>query len=91
MALFDLVGRQWALAVIWVLNDNGPLTFRQLQEKVEGISPASLNTRLKELQAAGLVQLVAGGYAVTDLGHQLYQALRPLGAFSQNWAEHFQR
>lgn len=29
MALFDLLGRSWALGVIWQLSD-GPATFRQL-------------------------------------------------------------
>ncbi|MEM9248581.1 MAG: helix-turn-helix domain-containing protein [Pseudomonadota bacterium] len=87
MALFDLLGRHWAMGVVWTLSEAGPCTFRQLQKECETISPAALNTRLKELQAAGFVHRVAGGYAVTDLGMQLYQALRPLGDLSKRWAE----
>lgn len=79
------------MGVLWVLSENGPLTFRKLQEECETISPASLNTRLKELQSAGFVHLVAGGYAVTELGLQLYRAMQPLDGFSQDWADHLKR
>ncbi len=89
MALFDLLGRHWAMGILWTLCQNDPLTFRKLQEYCETISPAALNTRLKELQAAGLVQLAPGGYAATELGRELYEHLRPLGDFSKEWAKHF--
>ena len=88
MALFDLLGRHWAMGVLWTLSEIGPSTFRKLQEECETISPTALNTRLKELQAAGFVHRVEGGYAVTDLGFRLYDQLRPLGAFSKDWAKH---
>jgi len=88
MALFDLLGRHWAMGVLWTLNEIGPSTFRRLQEECETISPAALNTRLKELQAAGFVHRVEGGYATTDLGLRLYDQLCPLGDFSKDWAKH---
>lgn len=87
MALFDLLGRRWSMGVIWNLCDAGPLTFRALEAKCETITPASLNTRLKELMAAGLVNKVDGGYAATDLGVQLYRHLQPMADFSLQWAE----
>ncbi|MCG8492352.1 MAG: helix-turn-helix transcriptional regulator [Sneathiellales bacterium] len=88
MALFDLLGRHWAMGVLWTLSEVGPCTFRKLQEECETISPAALNTRLKELQAAGFVHRVEGGYATTDLGQHLYGHLCPLGDFSKEWAKH---
>lgn len=88
MALFDLLGRHWAMGVLWTLSEIGPSTFRRLQQECETISPAALNTRLKELQAAGFVHRVESGYAATDLGLQLYRQLLPLGSFSKQWAEH---
>ena len=88
MALFDLLGRHWAMGVLWTLSERGPCTFRKLQEECETISPAALNTRLKELQAAGFVHRVDGGYATTPLGSRLYAHLRPLGAFGKEWAKH---
>jgi DNA-binding HxlR family transcriptional regulator len=88
MALFDLLGRHWSMGVLWTLSEIGPCTFRKLQEECETISPAALNTRLKELQAAGFVHRVEGGYAATEIGLRLYKHLCPLGLFSKEWAEY---
>ena len=49
MALMDLLGRRWALRVIWELRD-GRLTFRALQEACGGVSPTVLNQRVRELR-----------------------------------------
>lgn len=86
MALFDLIGRRWAMGVLWTLAEIGPSTFRHLQDKCETISPAVLNQRLKELRAAGLVHRVDEGYAVTELGREIYQYLVPLGQVAKTWA-----
>lgn len=86
MALFDLLGRSWALGVIWQLAD-GPRTFRQLQEQCEGVSPTVLNRRLKELRESGVVERGSDGYQLSALGEELLALLRPLGRWSGRWAE----
>ena len=86
MALFDLLGRRWAMGVLWVLSEQGPCTFRELESGCETISPAVLNTRLKELRAAGLVIRQADGYAVSALGREVYTGLLPLSTTSKKWA-----
>lgn len=86
MALFDLIGRRWAMGVLWTLAEIGPATFRRLQDACESISPAVLNLRLKELQAAGFVHRVDAGYAVTELGNDVYVHLVPLGHLAKEWA-----
>ena len=91
MALFDLLGRHWAMGILWNLCEAGPMTFRALERKCETITPASLNKRLKELRAAGLVHRVEGGYAATELGARLYQHLLPIADFSLVWADHRSR
>lgn len=85
MALFDLLGRSWALGVIWQLADAG-LTFRDLQERCEGISPTVLNRRLKELRECALVTHDGNGYRLTELGRDLFVLLEPFGAWSQDWS-----
>lgn len=87
MALFDLLGRSWALGVIWQLS-SGPLTFRQIQEKCEGVSPTVLNKRIKELTVSNLVQKGPSGYQLTATGSELFKLLKPFGAWSHKWAEH---
>ncbi|WP_320140852.1 helix-turn-helix domain-containing protein [uncultured Cohaesibacter sp.] len=86
MATFDLLGRRWAMGIIWHLN-KGPATFRALQEHCETISPSILNSRLKDLREAGLIEKTPQGYALTALGDELYALLQPLADWSIRWAE----
>lgn len=87
MALLDLLGRRWTLRVAWELRD-GPLTFRALQERTDGVSPTVLNTRLADLRAAGIVEQRAGeGYALSAEGERLLGALAPLQDWAARWAK----
>jgi DNA-binding HxlR family transcriptional regulator len=87
MALFDLLGRRWALRVLWELRNDDALTFRELQARCGQISSSVLNERLRELREAGIV---AGppdsGYRLTELGQSLVRALGPIDAWSRRWA-----
>lgn len=86
MALFDLLGRRWAMGVLWTLGERGPSTFGELEDACETISPAVLNTRLKELQLAGLVARKGGSYLATAIGAEIHRGLLPLGASAKKWA-----
>jgi len=88
MALFDLLGRAWAMGIVWQLND-GPYTFRQLQRACENVSPSLLNRRLKELRASGIVSHGADGYRLTPIGVDLFGRLQPLGTWADQWANNF--
>jgi len=85
MALLDLLGRRWALRVIWELRD-GPHSFRALQAGCGGISSSVLNDRLAELRAAGVLEAGADGYALTEEGRELLELYGPLDAWAQRWA-----
>lgn len=86
MALMDLLGRRWALRVIWELRQ-GRLTFRALQEACGGVSPTVLNERLRELRESGLIDPDgSAGYALTPLGRELIEQVLPLVAWSARWA-----
>lgn len=91
MALLDLLGRRWSMGVLWVLCEGGAATFRELQGRCETISPSVLNSRLKELREARLVEMSDGGYVATRLGHDLFAHLEPLGAWSRKWAKALSR
>ena len=85
MVLLDLLGRRGTLRVLWELRGE-PLTFRALQEACD-TNPSLLNTRLKELRSAGLVEHVPGGYQLTSQGRELYEMLVPLSKWAKRWAE----
>ena len=83
MVLLDLLGRRGTLRIIWELRGT-PLTFRALQTAVE-TNPAHLNTRLKELRAAGIVVHEGLGYELTPAGRELLSALSPLSHWADQW------
>jgi len=85
MALLDLLGRRWALRVIWELRD-GPLSFRDLQARCDAISSSVLNDRLGELRAAGAVEAGDGGYELTSEGRELLVLYPSLNAWAERWA-----
>jgi DNA-binding HxlR family transcriptional regulator len=86
MALLDLLGRRWALRVIWELREQ-PLTFRELQRSCGAISSSVLNERLTELRAAGILESGDGGYALTREGRRLLKLYAPLQAWAERWAK----
>jgi DNA-binding HxlR family transcriptional regulator len=86
MALLDLLGRRWALRVIWELRD-GPLSFRETQTRCGTISSSVLNDRLTELRGAGIVGAGERGYQLTDEGRELLAIYPPVQAWADRWAE----
>jgi len=90
MALLDLLGRTWALGIIWNLYQ-ASATFRELQTRCENISPTLLNTRLKELREAKLVIKGFDGYQLSRLGESLYLLIEPMGAWSTLWQKNLQQ
>lgn len=86
MALFDLLGRNWTMRILWELCHEGPCTFRALQGRCESVSPGVLNSRLKELREARLIELGAQGYLPTSMGRSLFEVLLPLDRWSRRWA-----
>jgi DNA-binding HxlR family transcriptional regulator len=89
MAALDLFGRRGTLRVLWELRGETPLTFRALQTASE-LPPATLNTRLRELRQAGLVE-ADGGYRLARLGEELLPALQPLNDWAVIWARSRER
>jgi DNA-binding HxlR family transcriptional regulator len=84
MALLDLLGRRWALRVIWELRGEEPVSFRELQARCGAISSSVLNQRIAELRAAGILDTV--GYRLTGEGRLLLDLYPPLAAWAERWA-----
>lgn len=87
MAALDLLGRRWMLRVIWELQQEQPLGFRELRRRTSEISSSVLAQRLRTLSEAGIITADAsGGYRLTDLGEALEPALEPLRGWATRWA-----
>lgn len=90
-AAVELVGRRWAGAILWALSER-PHYFADLSAAVPGMSDRLLSTRLRELEAEGLVERsVHSGaparvsYALTEKGRALEPALRELRDWARAW------
>jgi len=83
--LLSLLESRYAIRVLWALKDGHPQTFRLLQDSVGGITPNTLNTRIKELREAGLMDHGNHGYIVTHMGADLLKRMGDLSAFASKW------
>ena len=91
MAALDLLGRRWALRILWELR-GGPTGARALQAKCDGMSSSVLYDRLRDLAASGLVERTHGDqYVLSELGVTLGSALKPLDSWAQAWARSLQQ
>ncbi len=79
-----LLGGAWTPSVIWYLS-GGPRRFGELRIDMPPISPKMLSTRLKRLEAKGVVHRAvvptsppSVEYALTDLGRELVPAIEAI-------------
>jgi DNA-binding HxlR family transcriptional regulator len=87
MAAMDLLGRRWALRLLWELRE-GPLGARTILAACDGLSSSVLYERLRELTEAALVaQRESGEYELTKTGRDLSESLQPLDQWSRRWAK----
>jgi DNA-binding HxlR family transcriptional regulator len=90
MAALDLLGRRWALRILWELRDQ-PLGFRALQTACDDMSSSVLRDRLRELVEARILERGTDEtYTLTPLGSELVTALTPLSEWSTRWADAIQ-
>ncbi|EAS66243.1 winged helix-turn-helix transcriptional regulator [Photobacterium angustum] len=72
---------------LWQLCSGGACTFRELQNRCESISPAVLNSRIKELRQAKLIEKGELGYQPTELGQEVISSIYPLKSLAEQWVE----
>lgn len=88
MAALDLVGRRWALQIIWNLAEEAH-GFRELRIICDGISPTILSTRLKELRVAKIIDYNSENKnKLTPLGKDLFLSIGSIKSWSENWARY---
>jgi DNA-binding HxlR family transcriptional regulator len=87
MALLDILGRRWALRLLWELHASPVPTFRELQSRCGDISSSVLAERLRELTAAGIVVRTQAGYQLSAEGGELLDSLAPVDRWAARWAE----
>jgi DNA-binding HxlR family transcriptional regulator len=85
MALLDLLGRRWALRVLWELRSGPVPGFRELQSRCGGISSSVLTDRLTELREAGIVERADDGYRLSARGGELAEVMLLMAKWAADW------
>lgn len=86
LALLDLLGRRWALRILWELRVE-PASFQELHRRCDSMSTSVLSQRLAELRDAQLIEKdEAGSYALTEAGSVLLGRLDGIDEWTQEWA-----
>jgi DNA-binding HxlR family transcriptional regulator len=82
-----LLEGRWTVSIIWASHD-GAVRFNEFLQAVGAIPPATLTTRLTELEDAGILERTTvegrpprSEYRLTERGRELRGLLRALRAF----------
>jgi len=88
----DVLARPWNGLIIATLAENSALRFRELRERLTAMGDRMLSSRLKELEAQGLVtrRVLSGppvrvDYALTDAG----RGFRDVALAISTWGHRF--
>ena len=91
-AAVELIGRRWNGVILQRLFD-GPHRFGELRDRIPRITDAMLSQRLKEFEAAGIVdRVVTVGrpveirYRLTDIGEQLAPVFDAVLSWGAVWS-----
>jgi DNA-binding HxlR family transcriptional regulator len=85
----DLLGRRWALAIVWASAEAGAVRFNEFKQSLEGIPARTLAARLSELEEAGVLERRVFDtrpprveYRLTEAGRRLRYVVEALNAFA---------
>src|SRR4051794_11164219 len=88
----DLLERRWVISVIWASLD-GAARFNEFRQAVEGVPARTLTERLRELEAAGVLERLVvpasppyAEYRLTERGRRLAPVLEALGSWRDSAA-----
>lgn len=89
----ELVGKRWTGAILYVLlNSDRPMRFSEIAHAVPDLSDRLLSERMKELEAAGIVERhvtatspIKVEYELTERGRELSPALGELKRWADRW------
>lgn len=85
----EVLGERWTPLIIRELL-SGEQSFNTLRKGVPLMSPSLLSSRLKSLEATGVIRREKTGrgvtYSLTDSGEELRSIIEQLGVWGQRWA-----
>lgn len=89
--VMEIVGRRWSSGILLALG-RGAERFSEIEHRVQGLSGRMLSVRLRELEAAGLIDRVVEPttpvsifYRLTARGVELLRSLQPMARYALRW------
>ncbi len=88
----EILSRRWTLVLLRELIA-GSTRFNDLRRGMPRMSPTLLSTRLKELEAAGILRKMpeadgnASAYVLTEAGRELGEVIEAVGIWGQRWVD----
>ena len=81
----EVLGERWSLLIVRDLLV-GTTRFNDLARGLPGLSRSLLSRRLRQLEAAGIVERLDGDYLLTEAGRELRPIVFGLGEWGARWA-----
>jgi len=85
----SLLERRWQLSIIYAAS-TGALRFNEFAQAIAGISPRMLSERLRDLEAAGLIERIVlptspptVEYRLTERGRRLGPVIEAMRAYAE--------
>lgn len=82
----ELLATRWTLVVLGEML-SGSTRFNEIRRGVPRMSTALLSKRLRELEAAGVVERKGGEYVLTPAGRDLAPVVQQLGRWALRWVD----
>ena len=84
----DLLERRWTVSILWASHE-GAVRFNEFVQALGSVPPATLTTRLAELERAGILERSVVGsrpprveYVLTERGRELHDLVEALRRFA---------
>ncbi len=93
VSLWEVLGKRWALIILYNLSKSEILRFNELRKSISGISSTVLSERLLELEQAGLINKKIYPqippkveYSLTKKAKELGKILEVLDKWVEKWS-----
>lgn len=87
-----IIGQKWTLQIVYFLLDSASMRFCELQDRLGGVNPSTLSSRLKMLEEEGIVRRTQISaipphveYSLTEMGCTLEGVIRAVTQWSNTW------
>lgn len=90
--ILEILGKKWSLMVINEIKKSKKIRYSALESKIEGISPSTLTSMLRQLEQIDIIERKAFDeipprveYSLSKKGKEFQKLLEPLNVWAKNY------